>query len=130
MTNPGPITPDGDITAVASWRRAAFIGAAWAVGAAFPLAAITALVYRFPIPFADYASGPSAIPGALIATVFYGLLGGFVVLAVLGGLGGTALHHVMRTSAKRLMLIRGWSIIVAATSVVLLSVLDKIIGPW
>ena len=33
-------------------------GAAIAVAATFPLAAIVALVFRFPIPFGSYMSGP------------------------------------------------------------------------
>ena len=57
------------------------------VGSPF-LAAITALVFRFPVPFYKYVSGPAEVVLAFEGAIFYGLLGGFVVEAALGGLGG------------------------------------------
>src|SRR5207247_11256801 len=55
---------------------------------AFPFAAVCAIVFRFPVPFAGYESGWSAMPHALAAVRFYGALGGFPLLAFLGALGG------------------------------------------
>ena len=63
-------------------------GAAISVGATFPLAALMALVFRFPIPFGSYMSGIGAVIPALFAAAFYGMIGGFMVQALLGGLTG------------------------------------------
>jgi hypothetical protein len=42
-------------------------GATVAIAASFPLAALVALVFRFPIPFGSYMSGPDAVVPALFA---------------------------------------------------------------
>lgn len=106
-------------------------GALWAVALAFPLAAICALIYRFPVPFVGYETGLTAVPGALLAVVFYGLLGGFPALLAAGGLGGAAAHTLARPDVPRIRnLTLAFSGIVALLAVALLAVLDKIIGPW
>lgn len=98
---------------------------------AFPFAALCALVYRFPIPLGGYEGGPDAAPIALMAVIFYGLLGGFPALFVSGALGGALAYRVGRPDPTR---IRWFTIVLAAmvalASVVTLAVLDKIIGPW
>ena len=108
--------------------RAALIS----IVATFPLAALCALLFRFPVPFAGYLSGADAVGPALWAVVFYGgSLGGFVVQAVLGGLGGLAAEHwgaPDRVKVTRLSSVFG--VVASAIGVFTLAILDKIIGPW
>jgi hypothetical protein len=67
----------------------AISGALTAVIGALPIAALCALVYRFPIPFSGYESGPQAAVHCVMAVVMYGVfLGGFIVLAALGAVLG------------------------------------------
>lgn len=98
---------------------------------AFPIAALCALVYRFPIPFGAYESGVDAVPRALFATAFYGLLGGFVVLAIGGYIAGVAAVGMGHSDTKRTArLTAAMATLVALAGVMLLAVLDKLIGPW
>jgi len=108
------------------WYVAA--GAAIAVIATFPLAALVALVFRFPIPFGTYMSGPGAVVPALFAAAFYGVLGGFLVQAVLGGIAGVMASRTAAPDRRRAVLI--YSVLAALPGVLILSVLDWIIGPW
>jgi len=107
------------------------IGALLAVVMAFPVAGILALVYRFPVPFAGYLSGVSAVGYAMVGVVFYGLLGGFPLLAALGGLAG-AVTARRQTEAGTLP----WKVImllclsIDLVALFVLAILDKIIGPW
>ena len=106
-------------------------GGLWAIALAFPLAAICALLYRFPQPMAGYSRGLSEMPLTIFAVIFYGLLGGFVVLYVVGGLGGAAAHAIGRPDERlvhRLALAFGG--LTALISVVFMAELDKIIGPY
>jgi hypothetical protein len=107
-------------------------GALVSVVATFPLAALCALLFRFPVPFAGYLSGSEAVGPALWAVVFYGgLFGGFVVQAALGGLGGLAAQHwgaPDRMKVTRLSILFG--VVASAIGVLTLAILDKIIGPW
>jgi hypothetical protein len=107
-------------------------GALTSIVATFPLAALCALLFRFPVPFAGYLSGADAVGPALWAVVFYGVpFGGFVVQGLLGGLGGLAAEHwgaPDRATVTRLSIILG--ITASAIGVFALAILDKIIGPW
>ena len=106
-------------------------GAAIAVGATFPIAALVALVFRFPIPFGSYMSGIGAVIPALFAAAFYGIIGGFMVQALLGGLGGglaAAATVVDRRRAWRRCVT--FATLAAFPGVLLLSILDWLIGPW
>ena len=106
-------------------------GIAWALLSVFPLAALTALFYRFPIPFSGYESGPMAVPRSLLAVVFYVLLGGFVVLAALGAVAGTAANVLARQDARReRRLILAFALAGDWVVVMVLAVLDKIVGKW
>jgi hypothetical protein len=107
-------------------------GAVVGVVATLPLTVLCALVFRFPVPFAGYLSGPTAIVPALMSLVFYGVLfGGFVVQAVLGGVGGVLAEYVGAPNKGRVArLCIVFSSIGASVGVVTLAVLDKIIGPW
>ncbi len=112
-------------------RPAILWGAASATLLAFPLAAICAVVYRFPVPFAGYASGIDAVPYVLMGVVFYGVLGGFPLLATVGALVGWAAHRRAEPDprvVRRLALAFG--AVAALLGVALLAVLDKLIGPW
>jgi len=112
-------------------RSAVLPGALWAVALAFPFAAICALVYRFPVPFGGYAIGPTAMPRALVAVVFYGVLGGFPVLLVVGALGGAAAYALGRPDVGRIRrLTLAFSGLIALLGVGFLAILDKLIGPW
>lgn len=112
-------------------RPALLRGALWAVVLAFPLAALCALLYRFPIPFSGYRSGLIAVPGALIAVMFYGMLGGFLALLATGALGGAAAHTLGQPDGQRIRrLTLAFAGLFALLSVGLLAVLDKLIGPW
>jgi hypothetical protein len=106
-------------------------GALWAAALAFPFAAICALLYRFPIPLSGYETGPAAMPAALVAVVFYGVLGGFPALLATGALGGAAAYALCRTNVRRVRrLTLAFAGLSALFGVGLLAVLDKLIGPW
>jgi len=106
-------------------------GIAWALLGVFPLAALAALCYRFPIPFSGYESGPMAVPRTLIAVVFYGLFGGFVVLAALGAAAGAAANLLARQDARlERRLVLAFALAGDLVAVLILAVLDKIIGKW
>ena len=106
-------------------------GAAGAVIASFPLAAICALVFRFPIPLFGYASGFEAMFPATFAVVFYGIFGGFPLQALLGGIGGLAGARYGRPDEARM---RKYSLLVsilcAVPGIVTLATLDYIVGEW
>lgn len=112
-------------------RSAMLLGALWTVALPFPLAAVCALLYRFPVPFGGYVSGPAAVPGAFVAIIFYGILGGFLALLVAGALGGAAAHALGRPDVRRVRrLALAFAAFIALAGVGLLAVLDKLIGPW
>jgi hypothetical protein len=110
------------------FKKGAIIG----IVATVPLVLLCALIFRFPVPFAGYLSGPKAIFPALIAILFYGVFfGGFIVQALLGGLGGLIAVHFGGPEIhdiKRRCIV--FSSIGASMGVLLLAILDKIIGPW
>jgi hypothetical protein len=112
-----------------SWFAA---GALVGVVGSLPLAALSALVFRFPVPFAGYMSGPGAVVPALMGTLFYGIaLGGFVVQALLGGLGGLAGARRGWPDHKRMRrLCVTFSLVGSGIGIATLAVLDWIIGPW
>ena len=109
--------------------RLALWGALSAVLFAFPLAALCALFYRFPIPFGGYESGLDAAPRALLAAVFYGLFGGFPVLA-LGGYFAGALAARRDAPKEGILVMLLLSALAALAGVIFLALLDKLIGPW
>jgi hypothetical protein len=112
-------------------RPAILWGALSAMLLTFPLAAVCAIVYRFPVPFGGYVSGIAPLPYVLMGVFFYGILGGFPLLAVSGALAGWVAHQAAQPNslaARRLAAVFG--ALVAVLGVVLLAVLDKLIGPW
>ena len=107
-------------------------GALIGVVGSLPLAALSALLFRFPVPFAGYMSGSRAVVPALMGTLFYGLaLGGFAVQALLGGLGGLAgARRGWPDHNRRRRLCVTHSLVGSGIGVMTLAVLDWIIGPW
>lgn len=112
-------------------KSAVFRGTVAAVALAFPLAALCALVYRFPIPFSGYESGLSAVPAALVAVMFYGVLGGFIALFAGGALAGSAAYTIGNPDEQRVRwLTLTFAGLIALLGVGTLAILDKLIGPW
>ena len=72
--------------------NAIMMGATTCALAAFPCAALLALVWRFPVFMGGFQSGPKAVSPALFSVVFYGVLGGFPLLALFGGIVGAIAH--------------------------------------
>ena len=106
-------------------------GAGIAVAASFPLAALVALLFRFPIPFGTYMSGIGAVIPALFAAAFYGIIGGFMVQALLGGIaGGLAASATVSDRRRAWRRCAAFASLAALPGVLLLSILDWIIGPW
>lgn len=112
--------------------RAAAIGAVVCTLGAFPAAALVALVYRFPIPLAAYASGPEAVLPSMLAVIFYGIIiGGFVVLPCLGAVAGLVAYRLAKPNSKMILC---WTIALAFAvdllAAMTLATWDKIYGPW
>jgi hypothetical protein len=59
----------------------------------FPAAALVAVVYRFPVPMGGTVSGPSGAWDAMLATIFFGLAGGFLVVPAVAAALGTLLRR-------------------------------------
>lgn len=111
--------------------RAILSGAVFAIVLSLPVALLTVVVFRFPIPFGGYESGVVAIPRTILAVGFYGMLGGFPLLGLLGagaGLWAWRRHAPDARGVLRLTLML--ASFVALAGVLTLAVLDKIIGPW
>jgi hypothetical protein len=111
--------------------EAARLGALWSFVFAFPAAALVVAFFRFPVPFAGYVSGFGAIPSAMLAVIFYGLFGGFIVLGGLGAAAGMLAYRLRRPDRQSM---RRWTFGLAAFAALLcaivLAILDKFIGPW
>ena len=111
--------------------RSAGLGSLLAVLGAFPVAALVALVFRFPIPFSGYCSGLEAVLPSFVAVLFYGCIGGFPLLAVLGGVGGLAAFLIGRPDGKKTFrLTLAFAVLADLLATLTLAVLDKLIGPW
>ncbi len=108
------------------------LGAITGVVATLPLIALTTLVFRFPVPFVGYVSGPAGVGPAVVGGIFYGaFFGGFAVQALLGAAAGRAGAARARPDAKRMRwLCLAWAVVAAECGVLCLSILDWIIGPW
>ena len=108
------------------------LGALGGVAGSYPAAAVCALLYQFPVPLGDNASGLRGAALSPFAVTFYGVfLGGFIVQGLLGALaGGWATRNVREQPAQ------AWRVALAAGAfasipgVVLLATLEKFIGPW
>jgi hypothetical protein len=96
----------------------------------FPLAAASALLFRFPIPLAGYQSGVNAVIPSLIAVGIYGLLGGFPLLAGVGGAAAWIVRSRTPHEKSVAYAIQAISFMIAVMGVTIMSTLDYIIGPW
>ncbi|MDZ4779116.1 MAG: hypothetical protein SGJ19_02565 [Planctomycetia bacterium] len=105
-------------------------GAVSPVRWSFPLAAASALLYRFPIPLAGYQSGASAIIPSLVAAGIYGLLGVFPLMAALGGAAGWFARSRVPDEKGVIYPIQLISFVIAAIGVTIMANLDYVIGPW
>lgn len=115
-----------------SRTRWVLTGAVWSVFSAFPIAAIIALLFRFPVPLVGYLSGPQAIAPAMMAVLVYGILyGGFILVGFLGAVAGAVIAGSTMVSPEK----RGFAVRIASASIttcvlLILAILDKIIGRW
>ena len=89
-----------------------------------------ALVFRFPIPFAGYRSGPSPVIPAMFAVVFYGFFSGFVLLIVLGAMGGVLTTFLKRKFREPKRLVCIGSVVITFVCLFVLAIPDYIVGPW
>lgn len=111
--------------------RAAIIGAILSVSSVFPITALMALFFRFPVPFAGIEGGLAQVLPALVGLLFYGVfMGGFLVVAVCGALAGTLAQFVSRTERQRRQLQRWLPIAATLMLLFILATLDWYIGPW
>lgn len=110
-----------------TWWKVVLGGILWAVVGSIPIAGFTALIFRFPVPFAGYMSGPSAIAPAMIASFFYGwLFGGYVILAMLG-----ASVSILASRLRQSVWFMRLGCLFSATAYCfVLATLDWYIGPW
>jgi len=104
--------------------------AALAVAMTFVWAELTALVFRFPVPFIGYMSGVDVLVYTPVAMLIYGVyFGGLLVPIALALLlyGITAIWSPALSPRARM-----WTAanVGAFVSVMALSTLDYIIGPW
>ena len=65
---------------------AALRGALWCIALSFPSAILLMIIWRFPIPFVGYRSGPGFLKESVWAVGFYGILGGFVLWGICLGI--------------------------------------------
>lgn len=121
-------TSSGDNTGA---LKAACLGAVAAVVLAPPAAAIVAIVYRFPVPMGEYARGFDGAGTAALASLFYLLFGGVLVVGILGAaVGFIAARSTGRDTRRALRRTLGAAAVVALLGATALSVLEFVIGAW
>lgn len=114
-----------------SLGRAILSGAMCSVVAAFPLTVLMVSFFRFPVPFVGYVTGPSNILSALFALLFYGIVfGGFLLLAIAGGMAGAAARIAGSTQARQRLILRILAVGASGALLLVLATLDWVIGPW
>jgi hypothetical protein len=97
----------------------------------YPAAALIALAFRFPIPLGGYYSGVEAVIPSLIAVAFYSMFGLLPALLLCGAIAGIFVPP--KRSGSGLLpskLEAELSVVAALVPLGVLSILDKIIGPW
>ena len=106
-------------------------GACLAIVLSIPTGGLIALLHRFPIPFVGYDNGFPAVGYAMVAVVFYGFLGGFALLGILGHLVGVLISKQSRQALNvpwRSLIIP--CLAIDTVQLLILANLDKMIGPW
>jgi len=101
------------------------------------IAIIFAFMFRLPIPMGDIIGpfGESSTGIDILETIkmvffawsFYGILGGFIVLAIFGGIVGFV---VSKSPDKTNVKILQYSFIAGFIPILFISTLDYIIGQW
>lgn len=116
-------------------------GAIIAATSSLIVAILFAYIFRIPIPMGGII-GPlgeissygldvvDVIKSVFVAWVFYGILGGFIIVPIFGAITGVIVGWKYSESSRKNRMIVTWSSIAGATPVFLLSTLDYIIGPW
>lgn len=116
-------------------------GSIFALIGSYVWALVFAYTFRIPIPLAGLY-GPfgefdtysmevmAVVLGVLVAWVFYGIAGGFIILSVLGFSTGAAIGQKYLGKRNKNSMIVLSSGLVGGIPVFLLSILDYIIGPW
>lgn len=98
------------------------------------VAAFVALIYRFPIPFSGYESGPRAFTRAFFAGLLYEAFGGFLVVGLCGIVAGIIASRIAKEIEadwkSSLLLAFAFALAADVPPVLLLAMLDKIVGPW
>lgn len=109
-------------------KKGSLFGALVCIALTFPVAGALAIIYRFPVPFAGYVSGVSRVHYAMVAVLCYGAIGGFPLLAFLGGLAGGIMAKGKETLPWNEIVLS--CLLIDVVALFVLSILDKIIGPW
>lgn len=116
-------------------------GALFALASSLLIALLFAYVFRIPIPMVGYI-GPFGIVSSysisvvevlisvLLAWVFYGAFGGFIILPLLGAVTGAIVGRIYAESESKNKIILLCSFLMGAIPVFILSILDYLIGPW
>ena len=102
--------------------------ALYAIFFMFPAAGLMALVYRFPLPFGSYASGPAGVWDAMLATIFYGMVGGFLLVPVLAAGLGTLLRRLTHRQSGLAATVA--PVIAALLYALFLSTAEILFGGW
>jgi hypothetical protein len=114
-----------------SLKRFILLGIGVTIGFSFPAAVLLGMIYRFPIPFGGYVHGYEHAFMFLLSVLFYGILGGFILLALGGATAGFVGYRIGKRNEKRTKKITILlSMLMAFLSALLLAMLDLIIGPW
>jgi hypothetical protein len=119
----------------------ALIGAMTALVSSYFVALLFAYTFRIPIPMAAYY-GPlgelstyaltvvEVLKMVLVAWVFYGIFGGFIILTALGAAAGVVAGRSQIATKNSIRKVTLYSALAGAIPVIGLSVLDYVIGPW
>ncbi|TWU37339.1 hypothetical protein [Novipirellula artificiosorum] len=106
-------------------------GSAWALVSVFPIVALMALLFRFPVMFAGPSSGPSAVVPALFSALFYGvIMGGLVAVALGGGMAGVAACLISPDTKQRHWITAILALFSTIFLLFILATLDWYVGPW
>ncbi len=116
-------------------------GAIVALASSLLAALLFAYLFRIPIPMGGYI-GPfgeistysiatvDVLKSVLVAWVFYGIFGGFIILPTCGAVTGVLVGRKYSKSKNKNKMILLWSIVISTIPVFILSILDYLVGPW